>query len=429
MEGTKASYFYFEGIKAKGAENLNARLPRQKGIIVLLFLGWFISSVDRMFINIAILPIGKELEMDAATFGIVLSIFYLGYTLMQIPGGLIADRYGSKTAIIVTILAFSLFAGLSGVAWSVTSLLVIRFFFGLGEGAFPGAATKLMSENVSPEKRTSIQSVLLVAIVLGGFVASIAGAYFITQIGWRNVYICLGIMGVITALLFMLFLRSDKTGPTDIKQQEGEVSFVSLLKSPSMWKIMVALFGLYTAIWGLTSWVPSYLMNVRKLNLLDTGIYSSLPAIAGMIGYLVGGWLVDKVFVNRERLLIIYGNLLSAICIFGMFNVESLTMTIIFQNMAACFLQIAYMGVLAVPLRMLPSSVMGSAFGMINTGANLAAFITPAVMGSLIQLFNGSYSIAFSYLIVGTILSLIMGLLLGNVRNDFVQNDAGTKTA
>ncbi|HWL11893.1 MAG TPA: MFS transporter, partial [Ureibacillus sp.] len=174
---------------------MNTRLSRQKGIIVLLFLGWFISSIDRMFINIAILPIGKELEMDAATFGIVLSIFYLGYTIMQIPGGLIADRYGSKMAIIVTILVFSLFAGLSGVAWSVTSLLVIRFFFGLGEGAFPGAATKLMSENVSPEKRTSTQSVLLVAIVLGGFVASTAGAYFITQIGWRKVYVCLGIIG------------------------------------------------------------------------------------------------------------------------------------------------------------------------------------------------------------------------------------------
>jgi len=408
---------------------LNTRLSRQKGIIVLLFLGWFISSIDRMFINIAILPIGKELEMDAATFGIVLSIFYLGYTIMQIPGGLIADRYGSKMAIIVTILVFSLFAGLSGVAWSVTSLLVIRFFFGLGEGAFPGAATKLMSENVSPEKRTSTQSVLLVAIVLGGFVASTAGAYFITQIGWRKVYVCLGIIGGITALLYMLFLRSNKTGPIENEQQEEKVSFVSLMKSPSMWKIMIALFGLYTAIWGLTSWVPSYLMNVRKLNLLDTGIYSSLPAIAGMIGYLIGGWLVDKVFANRERLLIIYGNLLSAICIFGMFNVQSLAMTIIFQNMAACLLQIAYMGILAVPLRFLPSTIMGSAFGMLNTGANLAAFITPAVMGALIQLFNGSYYIAFSYLIVGTILSLIMGLLLGNVRDDIGQSHAKPKTA
>ncbi|WP_170971716.1 MFS transporter [Peribacillus simplex] len=408
---------------------MDTRLSRQKGIIVLLFLGWFVSSIDRMFINIAILPIGKELEMDAATFGIVLSIFYLGYTLMQIPGGMLADRYGSKYTIIVTILVFSLFAGLSGVAWSVTSLLVIRFFFGLGEGAFPGAATKLMSENVSPEKRSSAQSVLLVAIVLGGFVASIAGAYFITQLGWRNVYIFLGIIGGITALLYTLFLRSDKIDNSEIKQQEGKVSITSLLKSPSMWKIIAALFGLYTAIWGLNSWVPSYLMNVRKLNLLETGIYSSLPAIAGMMGYLVGGWLVDKVFVNRERLLIIFGNLLSAICIFVMFNVEYLTMTILFQNMAAFFLQIAYMGILAVPLKLLPSTIMGSAFGMINTGANLAAFITPAVMGALIQLFNGSYYIAFCYLIVGTILSLIMGLLLGNVRNDFVQSHDGSKTA
>ncbi|MDR7314916.1 MFS transporter [Brevibacillus nitrificans] len=143
---------------------MTIRSFQQNGFtITLLFLGWFVSSMDRMFINIAIVP---------------------------------------------TILVFSLFAGLSGVAWSVTSLLVIRFIFGLGEGAFPGAATKLMSENVAPEKRTRTQSVLLVAITLGGFVASLGGAYFITQIGWRNTYLSLGILGVILALMYFLFLRS-----------------------------------------------------------------------------------------------------------------------------------------------------------------------------------------------------------------------------
>ncbi|MDF2679490.1 MAG: hypothetical protein K0R47_680 [Brevibacillus sp.] len=174
--------------RSEGGIYFTMKASQQKSLLItLLFLGWFVSSMDRMFINIAIVPIGKELQMDAASLGIVLSIFYLGYTLMQIPGGWLADRFGSKIAIITTILVFSLFAGLSGVAWSISSLMVIRFIFGLGEGAFPGAATKLMSENVRPEKRSRTQSILLVAITLGGFVASLAGAFFITQIGWRNV--------------------------------------------------------------------------------------------------------------------------------------------------------------------------------------------------------------------------------------------------
>jgi len=396
---------------------LTVEATQQRGkLIALLFFGWFISSLDRMFINIAIVPIGEELKLDPASLGVILSIFYLGYTLMQIPGGWLADRYGSKIAIISTIVVFSLFAGLSGLAWSLTSLLVIRFIFGLGEGAFPGAATKLMSENVPPEKRSRTQSILLVAIMLGGFLASAGGAYFITQIGWRNVYIVLGILGIILAVVYFFFLRDKQAEPGVSETQEQEVSLRALFTSSAMWKILIALFGLYTAMWGLNSWVPSYLTNVRGINLLDAGIYASLPLLAGMVGYLAGGWLADKVFANRERSLIIYGNLIAAICIYAMFTVESLVLTITAQIIAAFFFQVAYMGILAMPLRQLPSQIMGSAFGMLNTGANLASFLTPAVMGFLIQAFDGSYNVAFSYLIVGNLLSLVMGLLLGQSK-------------
>lgn len=137
--------------------------------ITLLFLGWFVSSMDRMFINIAIVPIGEELHMDAASLGIVLSIFYLGYTLMQIS----LPRSGGETRISL---------------WGSSAL-------------------------------------------------------------------------------------------------------------------------------SSRSWVSSYLMNVRKINLLDAGIYASFPTLAGMIGYLVGGWLVDKIFANPEKYVIIFGNFLAALSI------------------------------------------------------------------------------------------------------------------
>lgn len=395
------------------------KMAEQKSfIVVLLFSGWFISSLDRMFINIAIQPISKELQLDPASMGLILSVFYLSYTIMQIPGGVLADKFGSKIAIIVAVLSFSIFAGLSAVAWSVTALLLIRFMFGIGEGAFPGAATKLMSEHFTADVRSRVQSILLVAIGLGSFLASIGGAYFITQIGWRNVYVLLGLVGILLALVYYVFLQSDKNKAVN-QPEAGRISLKVLLRSPSMWQVMIALFGLYTAMWGLLSWVPSYFVEVRKINLVDAGIYASLPAISTMIGYLAGGWLVDKVFVNKENYLIIIGNALAAISIYAMFTAETLTLAVTYQVFAGFFFQIAYMGILSVPLKRLPSSIMGSAFGVINTGANLGAFITPAVMGLLIKVFDGSYEVAFYYLICGNILSLIMGLLLKHKNSNF----------
>ncbi len=392
-------------------------------IVILLFMGWFISSLDRMFINVAIHPIAEDLHLDAASMGIVLSIFYLGYTLMQLPGGMLADRFGSKRAIIIAIASFSIFAGLSGFAVSLLFLLIIRLIFGIGEGAFPGAATKVMSEHFPKEQRSRVQSILLVAIGLGTFFASIAGAYFITEIGWRNVYFLFGAIGLGVALVYYFFLPSKKVKTQQEDPKETYQQIKKLLRSSTIWKVLIALFGLYAAMWGLLSWVPSYFVNVRKIDLLDAGIYSSLPAISTMIGYLVGGWLVDKVFNNRERILIIFGNALSAICIYAMFVAESLAVAVTFQVLAGFTFQIAYMGIVSIPLKKLPSSIMGSAFGLINTGANLGALVSPAVMGILIKVFDGSYEMAFYYLIVGNILSLIMGLTLKNKNKDLERNE------
>ncbi|MGC8001054.1 MFS transporter, partial [Salmonella enterica] len=80
--------------------------------------------------------------LKPSDLGILLSSFFLGYSLLQLPGGWLADRYGSRPVIVISILLWSVFTGVTGVAWSITSLVVIRFIFGLGEGAFPAASVK-----------------------------------------------------------------------------------------------------------------------------------------------------------------------------------------------------------------------------------------------------------------------------------------------
>ncbi|MDA6161833.1 MFS transporter, partial [Escherichia coli] len=72
-------------------------------IIILLFLGWSIGNFDRFFMNYAILGISKDLQLSASQTGIVLSSFFAGYALMQIPGGWLADRFGFRKIIITAV--------------------------------------------------------------------------------------------------------------------------------------------------------------------------------------------------------------------------------------------------------------------------------------------------------------------------------------
>src|SRR5687767_5940169 len=111
----------------------------------VLVLGTFLLSVllyfDRACISVAKGPLATDLQLSDTEFGWVMSAFALGYALLQAPTGMLADRYGPRGILTSLVVFWSVFTGLTAVAWNLVSLLVIRFLFGAGEaGAFPGMA-------------------------------------------------------------------------------------------------------------------------------------------------------------------------------------------------------------------------------------------------------------------------------------------------
>ena len=118
-------------------ENTNQK--RSKSVFTLLYVAFIICFIDRSAINIALSYIGNDFNLNATELGFVSSAFFFSYALMQIPGGWLADKFGSKITVITAILMWSIFTMMTGFAWSLVSLLVIRVLFGIGEGAYPSA--------------------------------------------------------------------------------------------------------------------------------------------------------------------------------------------------------------------------------------------------------------------------------------------------
>src|SRR5436190_12528924 len=100
---------------------------------VLLYLAFLISYVDRAAISLALGQIGKDYNLPASDLGIIISAFFVGYAAMQIPGGWLADRFGSKLVVVAAIAMWSVFTVTTSLAWSLTSLIAIRLIFGLTE--------------------------------------------------------------------------------------------------------------------------------------------------------------------------------------------------------------------------------------------------------------------------------------------------------
>ena len=125
---------------------------------IILYLGYMLLFADRTVMNISLAYIGKDFHVGAAALGTTASAFFLGYTLMQIPGGYLTDLLGSKRMVIIALLAWSLMTVVTGLAWSLVALVIIRFLFGIAEGPYPAAALKRISVNYDRKEKSQATS-------------------------------------------------------------------------------------------------------------------------------------------------------------------------------------------------------------------------------------------------------------------------------
>ena len=375
-------------------------------IIILLFLGWSIGNFDRFFMNYAILGISKDLQLSASQTGIVLSSFFAGYAIMQIPGGWLADRFGFRKIIIMAVFAWSVFTILSGMAWSFMSLILIRFLFGLGEGSFFPSASKGIASWFPQNERSRAMSFMLTSGTIMGVITPIIGTQSMQSIGWRMIFYIAGAVGIIFTLLYVFFIKERK-GSTVGKIENPSKNKAPLrvvLKTPIIWNLFVAYFAIYAVQWGLMSWMPTYLVKVRHLDLTSVGYISAIPAVAGIIAMLGSGYILDKLPEGKDKFIAAVFAVLTAVFLYLMANAPNIAMFAVYQSVVTVFMSFNIILIISAPLKMLSEEVVGTANGFINTGAQFAGVLTPMLIGFLVDAFDGSYTVAFIMLIMFALL-------------------------
>lgn len=381
----------------------------------LLYIGWCISYIDRAAINISLAAIAKEFSLNPAAMGMVLSTFFIGYAVMQLPGGWLADKFGSKKVIVVALLFWSAFTVFTGLAWSLSSLIFIRFLFGLGEGAFPCASLKGVAEYFPKSERPKMTGAILSSNYIGSAIAPLIIAPLLLYFGWRNMFFVIGVVGIVFVVAYWFFMGPAKAFGEEAANagQTQKVDMKVLLKIPLMWQLVIAWFGLSLVNKGLDSWMPTYLLTVRHLDLKSIGILTPLPFIAAGVSTAIGGWVMDRFFDGIEKYLLVVSAALTAFFLYFMYTAESVIMVIAFQSLVYFFKSFVLAAALALPMKMLPGSVVGSASGMINLGGQSAGFISPVIIGFMISAFNGSYDAAFWFLIGAACLSAVASMTIG----------------
>lgn len=379
--------------------------------VTILFVAWIVDYVDRLVIATALPSIGREFGLNHSQQGLVLTAFFITYALFQFPGGLMADRIGAKKTMVIAMVAWSVFTGLTGLATSFGMLLIVRVLFGVTEGIFPGAAMKAVTERTEPRTRMTANGIILGSNPFGAALAPLIAAPVITAVGWQNSFFAVAIAGVVVAVV--LWFGLPRALPATIAVDsaaatpaaEPRLHVLQLLRKGVLWRFTL-LFGGYDLVaWGLTSWVPGYLQTVRHVSTSASGALASIPFFCGTIGTVLGGLLYDRVFHGRHRLLLIPSFVVGGGFLLLMAWASSTGMFIFYQSVSLLVLYLSFMPIFGLPLRLLPREVVGSASGLINMGGQIAGAIAPFAMGFLAD--HISFSAAFLFLEFGLVVAVI----------------------
>jgi ACS family glucarate transporter-like MFS transporter len=264
-----------------------------------------IMYIQRVAISAAAPYITKEFNLTNTEMGWVFSAFAASYALMEIPMGLMGDKLGVRRILTQVVLLWSVFTALTGAAWNLISLLVIRFLFGTGEaGCFPNL-TRMLSAWLPVSERIKAQALMWAFGRWGGALAPPVALLAITQLGWRWGFVALSLLGVLWVAVFLPWFRNDPADHKDVNAAELallENSRALVLHDHGMpwYRLLlqkdIALLGLqyfgfsYTWYFYVT-WLPTWLQRVHGLTKLETAGYAMLPLAMGGIGSIVSGLL------------------------------------------------------------------------------------------------------------------------------------------
>ena len=288
------------------------RVAARSILVVGTFLLSVLLYVDRVCISAAKNDVAADLRLDDQQMGWVFAAFSLGYALFQTPSGWLADRFGPRRILAAIVAIWSLFTGLTAIASSFASMLIVRFLFGAGEaGAFPGIARAMYSW-IPMRERGIVQGINFSGSRIGAAVTLPVITWAIASFGWRATFVILMIVGFVWSVLWLLYFRDDPVEAKWLSDRERDYILanrqqssnqstdsakrIRLAQSSTVW----ALCGQYFAsnfifFFGLTWFFPQ-LKERYGLSGFEASLFAAAPMLWGAIGNWISGWWVDRMY-------------------------------------------------------------------------------------------------------------------------------------
>ncbi|MDC8758384.1 MFS transporter [Janthinobacterium fluminis] len=410
-------------------------IPKRRwGIGALLGVGVLINYIDRIGLSVAAPQIQEMFKLSPAELGLLFSAFAWSYSVLQIPVGMVLDRFGPTRVgrwgaflwgVASTITAFS--SGFAGIFFA-------RILLGIAEApAFP-VSSKATGYWFPRRERGLATAIFDAAAKFSNVIGVPLIAITIVTFGWRWGF---GITAILSFSYFIAFYALYRDPSADPKLSKAEYDYIRdggaapegpasggavnmlgyLLAQRKIWGLTIGFAAYGYSFYLFLTWLPGYLVQTMHMSILKSAGYSAIPwAFATLTDLFVGGWLIDHLIARGRdestvRKAVLVTGMLFGLAVFGATQTSDPVWAIFWISIALGGLAAAAPVGWSLPSLIAPKGGAGTIGGIMNFANNLMGAAAPIVTGVIVGATN---SFANAFYVAGVI------LLIGIVSFVFV---------
>jgi sugar phosphate permease len=334
--------------------------------------------------------------LTGAGLGNLAACFFYAYFLMQIPVGIILDKWSPR--IVMTIAVF--FCALSTLVFSYTHLLFLaqlsRFIMGLTTAFAAVSCFKLAALWFSPKRFALVSGLSMTVAMLGAICGEAPLSFLVTHIGWRQTLKCIAVVGFVLCFLIWIIIKDkpstqSKSLPHADENMSLATKFSIILKSKQTWLLSLysglafAPLSVFGGLWGV-----SFIETAYRLNALDAAYLVSLSFVGFALGCPLVGWISD--YIKQRKRLIVLGTVIALICISLVLYVPMSSFFLavclgLFGMGASCFFLC-----FSMIKELHPLIFTATVLGFMNTFDSICEAVTEPLIGKLLDLhWSGAY--------------------------------------
>jgi len=410
------------------AETSTARIPRLRwGIGVLLGVGILINYFDRVSLSVAAPQLEREFALTAAHLGWLLSGFFWSYALLQIPVGMILDRYGVTAVNRASTFLWSVTCAATAFAGGFGTVFTARLGLGIAEAPGFPASSKATGYWFPRQERALATAIFDAAAKFSNVIGVPLVALVVVNFGWRWGFGVTAILSFVYFLAFYVFYRDPSRHPKLAAEEHeyirtggatpegpsasGEFAMLGyLLRNLKVWGLTIGFSAYGYSFYLFLTWLPDYLVRTMHMDILKSAEFTAIPwGFATIADLAVGGWLIDHL-VRRGyddtlvRKTVLVGGMVLGLAVIGAPFTTDPRWAVVWISIALSGLAAAAPVGWSIPSLIAPRGGTATIGGVMNFFNNLMGVVAPITTGYIVaatQSFSAAFLAAAIVLVIG----------------------------